>query len=160
MRRYLGMTMVSAITIAALAGAAIGDSHADKAAQAAIKARQAQMQLQAYNLGILGEMAKGTIAYDATVAAAAATNLNLLANFDQTMTWPDGTMQGFAEETRAAPEIWSDAAGFADEWAKLAVATEAMKAAAGTDLAALQASIGAVGASCGSCHKAYRGPEN
>jgi cytochrome c556 len=118
------------------------------------------MQLQAYNIGILGEMAKGAVPYDATMAAAAAKNLNKLANFDQTSEWPDGTVQGTFEGTRAAPAIWSDAAGYAAEWEKFAAATAAMETAAGTDLAALQGAIGAVGASCGSCHKAYRGPEN
>jgi cytochrome c556 len=118
------------------------------------------MQLQAYNIGILGEMAKGAIEYDAATASAAAKNLNLLANFDQTIEWPEGSVQGTLEGTRAAPAIWSDTPGFAAEWEKFAAATSAMEAAAGVDLVSLQGAIGAVGASCGSCHETYRGPKN
>ncbi len=160
MHRFVTLPLAAALAVTAIAGSAIGDGHADKAAAAALKARQAQMQLQAYNIGILGEMAKGAMEYDAGVASAAAKNLNHLANFDQTIEWPEGSVQGSLEGTRAAPAIWSDAAGFAAEWEKFAAATAAMEAAAGTDLASLQGAIGAVGASCGSCHKAYRGPEN
>ena len=43
-----------------------------KMVEAAIKARKAQMQLYAFNLGLLGDMAKGAVAYDASAAAAAA----------------------------------------------------------------------------------------
>lgn len=160
MNRFVTLPLAAALALTAVVGTAIGDGHADKAAAAAVKARQAQMQLQAYNLGILGEMAKGAVPYDQAVAGAAANNLNQLANFDQTLEWPDGTVQGTFEGTRAAPAIWTDAAGYASEWQKFASATGAMAAAAGTDLASLQGAIGAVGASCGSCHKAYRGPEN
>lgn len=160
MNRFVTLPLAAAIAVTAVAGSAIGDGHADKAAAAAVKARQAQMQLQAYNIGILGEMAKGAIPYDATTAAAAAKNLDKLANFDQTLEWPAGTEQGAFEGTRAAPAIWSDNAGYLAEWEKFASATGAMASAAGTDLESLQGAIGAVGASCGSCHKAYRGPEN
>lgn len=41
----------------------------------------------------------------------------------------------------------------------LRTAAEDMMNAAGTDLASLQGAIGALGASCGGCHRAYRQPD-
>ncbi len=46
------------------------------------------------------------------------------------------------------------------EGGDLVTAATAMEAAAGTDLASLQAAMGAVGGACGACHKAYRVPSN
>ena len=146
-----------AAALLATAGAAFAGGHAG--APPEIAARNGLMSNYAYNLGILGDMAKGTTEYNAEIAAVAAANLAAVSGTDQSLLWTAGTdnvaMEG---KTRATPKIWEDTAGYEKATADLANAAKAMMDAAGTDLAALQGAMGAVGASCGACHKAYRGP--
>lgn len=128
-------------------------------ANPAVSARQAQMTLYAFNLGTLGAMAQGNMPYDAATAAVAAKNLAALTHLDGAAMWPAGTDADSQFGTRALPGIWEN---FPDVGAKaqaLQVAADAMAAAAGTDLAELQAAMGPLGGACGDCHKAYRAPE-
>ncbi len=124
---------------------------------AAIKARQGMMQLYAFNLGILGNMAKGATEYDAKAASIAAANLLASASLDQSAMWPAGTdtfeMEG---KTGAKPEMWSTYPAVLDNVNQLVAAATAMNAVAGTDLASLKGAMGTVGGSCGACHKLYR----
>lgn len=125
---------------------------------AAIGARQAQMQLYAFNLGILGGMAQGKADYDAAAATAAANNLAALTKLDQSVMWPQGSDNAANENSRALPAMWEN---FPDVMAKggaLAAAADAMAAEAGNGLEALQANMGALGGACGACHKPYRAP--
>ena len=136
----------------------VGVATAHEIANPAIKARTSLMQLYANELGQLGAMAKGTVEYDAQAASSAANNLVLLTQLDQSKFWPAGSDSSSDSTTRALPELWQN---FPDVMAKGQVLTDAalaMKAAAGTDLAALQAAMGPLGGACGSCHKAYRAP--
>lgn len=132
---------------------------AEGEADAAIKARKSQMTLYAFNLAPLGEMAKGTLAYDADVASKAATNLAALAKLDQSRLWREGTDQMSAENTRALPDIWDNMDDVMAKSLAMTGAADAMQLAAGTDLASLQAAMGALGGACGACHKLYRAPE-
>lgn len=154
---------IKAVTIAAglslAAGAAVGGSDAGPFANQ-IKARQAIMTLQAFNLGLLGAMAKGEVDYDSGAAQAAAANLAAVTTLNQSAMWPQGSDDGAHAGTRAKPEIW---ASFPDVSAKgkaLADAAAALSAVAGNDLDALRGGIGPVGAACGACHKAYRAEAN
>lgn len=134
-------------------------SAASETAAPAIKARQSLMQLYAFNLGTLGAMAQEKMPYDAQAAAVAAGNLAALTKLDASAMWPGGSDSASAEGTRALPGIWEN---FPDVGAKagaLTTAADAMAAAAGTDLASLQAAMGPLGGACGGCHKAYRAPE-
>jgi cytochrome c556 len=151
--------MVGTLGVVALAGTAIGGSHADKAVEAAMKARDAQMDLYAFNLGLLGDMAKGAVAYDADAAQAAASNLAALTALDQSRLWPEGSDE-MSVETRAKVEIWDNMDDFMAKGDDLMKAAAAMADAAGNGVEAIQAQIGAVGGACGACHKAYRAPEN
>ncbi len=152
---------VAALAVAVLSSnAALGDGHADKALTAAIDARKAQMQLVSYNMGILGSMAKGEAPFDNARATSAATNLAAVAKLDRSILWLEGSVQGDVPGTRAKAEIWSDAAGFEKASADLEAAADGLVSAAGGDLAALQAAMGAAGQTCSACHKAYRGPRN
>ena len=150
--------------ILGLAGAALtatvvtAASHAPDPAPA-IKARQAQMQLYAFNLGTLGAMAQEKMPYDAAMASTAANNLAALAKLDQSMMWPAGSDADSAEGSRALPEIWANFEDVAAKGQAMRDAADAMAAAAGTDLASLQAAMGPLGGSCGGCHKPYRAPE-
>lgn len=147
-----------------LAGAALTATMVTAASHApdpspAIKARQAQMQLYAFNLGTLGAMAQEKMPYDAAVASVAAKNLAALAHLDQSMMWPAGSDSDSVEGSRALPDIWANFPDVSAKGQAMKDAADAMVAAAGTDLASLQAAMGPLGASCGGCHKPYRVPE-
>lgn len=149
------------ITTAILAGvlgtAAISDGHANKATLAAVKARQSQMQLYAFNLGLLGGMAKGAIEYNAEAAAGAASNLAGLSRMDQSRMWPKGSDNGaLGDATAALPAIWQDGSTIGDKGKALAEAAGALQLVAADGLVPLQGAMGAVGGACGACHKAYR----
>jgi cytochrome c556 len=145
--------IVATVLAMGLAGSAYADGHIESA----IKARQGQMQLYAHYLGILGGMAKGQVDYDAAAASAAANNLKAVATLDAGSLWPQGSDMDSVEGTRAKAEIWTTFPAVVEKSTAMADAATAMAAAAGTDLASLQAAMGPVGGSCGSCHKAYRG---
>ena len=133
-----------------------GSTFADEATEGAIKARQSLMQLYAFNLGALGEMAKTTVPYDAEVASAYAGNLLALSQLSQAGLWPQGSDVGSYPNTRALPEIWSMYPDIVEKGKAMGAAAEAMNAAAGTDLASLQGAMRGIGGACGACHKAYR----
>lgn len=146
------------LTAGVLATSAIGDGHADKAVLAAVKARQAQMTLYSFNLGLLGGMAKGNIDYDADAASAAARNLAALSQLDQSRLWPQGSDNAAlgVETTEALPAIWEAGSTAGEKGMALATAAIAMEQAAGGGLESLQGAMNAVGKSCGGCHETYR----
>lgn len=159
MTRFLGFS-VTACAALAVAATAFADGHTAPALEKAVKGRHGLMQVIGYHTGILGDMAKGTTPYDASLATAAAENLASAAAMHRVTMWLEGSEQGAVEGSRAKAEIWTDAAGFEEKAVGLETSTTAMVAAAGTDLDSLRAAMGAVGESCGACHKAYRGPKN
>ena len=157
--KNLAITLIGALAVSAMATSLVANGHAnDKAKQGAVKARKAQMSLYSFNLGALGAMAKGEVDYDAASAQAAADNLAALANLSQAGFWLPGTDSDSMDGTRALPAIWTADSKAGDIGAQLAAAANAMKAAAGTDLASLQAAMGAVGKACSDCHEDYRKP--
>ncbi len=69
--------------------------------------------------------------------------------------FPPGSDQG---ETRALPAIWSDRAGFeAAAGGAAAAAAKLQQAMAGGDTSAAAGAFRELGASCGTCHRGYRG---
>ncbi len=126
-------------------------------AQDPIQQRQAAMKSVGGAAKQAGGMLKGAQPYDATVALAALTKMNEVA-----MTYadyfPEGSETG--SDTKASPKIWEDRAGFEAAVAKFEADTAAAVAAAPADLDAFKAAFGAVGANCGTCHKAYRLSDN
>ena len=68
--------------------------------------------------------------------------------------FPAGSDKG---ATKAAPEIWSDQAGFLKAAAALTDAGDALtNAAKAGDATAVAAAFKSVGDACGGCHKTYR----
>ncbi|SDN29349.1 Cytochrome c556 [Lutimaribacter pacificus] len=151
--------LAGAVVAVAMAGTVIAQSDGDKAAEAAQDAREAQMDLYAFNLGLLGDMAKGAVPYDAAAAQAAAENLAALSALDQSRLWPEGSGE-MSIETRAKVDIWDDMDDFTAKADDLMKAAAAMAEVAGTGLEAVQGQMGALGGACGACHKAYRAPES
>lgn len=156
-----GYSIIAAISLSlGVAGAAYADGHASAQAVAAVKARKGQMNLYAFNLGLLGGMAKGAIDYDADAAKAAAGNMVKLSTLDQARLWPPGSdTETLGDMTRALASAWDSDSKAVEHAVSLAKASAAMNAVAGDGLDALRGTIGAVGKSCGGCHDDYRQPE-
>ncbi len=158
MLRKITMT---AAGIAVVATVVLAGSHAGPF-DAAVTARQSQMRLHGFNIGILGAMAKGEAEYDAEAASAAAGNLVALASIiaNSPGYWPEGSDSDSIEGTRALPAIWEDMAGVGAKAGAFAEAATAMDAVAGNGLEALQGAIGPLGGSCGGCHETYQKPRS
>lgn len=156
MTRFVRLSVIAAAGIAA---AGMTFAQGNDPAAAAVKARQAHMQLYSANLGVLGGMAQGRMDYDAEAAQAAADNLSALASIDQRFYWLPGTHAGAVEGTRALEAIWTDG-GIGAEAEAFTAAVAAMQDAAGSGLESLQGAMGALGGSCGSCHESYRQSNN
>ena len=149
----IGITLASV----AFAGAVWAAGHAGNPA---VKARKAHMQLYAFNLGVLGGMAKGEIDYDADTAQGAANNLAALSTLNQRRYWPPGTsMDELGDETEALPAIWQEGSKAGEIGGQLAEAAANLAAVAGDGQEALGAAMGPVGGACGTCHKGYRKPQ-
>lgn len=155
-RNILALSAV--LTISVCATSLMSDGHADKAVMAAVKARQSQMNLYAFNLGLLGGMAKGEVEYDAEAAAAAAGNLAALAKLDQSRLWPAGsdTATLGVDVTASLPAIWEAGSTVGEKSMAFTTAALAMEEAAGGGLDSLRGAMGALGKSCGGCHQPYR----
>lgn len=152
---YIRSICLSAAICGLTAGAAAAQSHGFQ-----IKAREGLMATAALNLGVLGSMAKGEAPYDATAAQDAADNLVAVSMVKQNMVlWPEGSDNGADPVTRAAPEIWSDFSGFQQKWTDFGTAAAGLQTVAANGQEALGPAMGPLGAACGACHKAYRGPE-
>lgn len=122
-------------------------------AQDPISQRQAAMKAAGGAAGVAGKMLKGEMAYDAAVALDALTKINEVAQIYGSY-FPEGSETG--GKTRASPKIWEDKAGFDAAVAKFEMDSAAAVAAAPADIDAFKTAFGAIGANCGTCHKAYR----
>jgi len=144
-----------------LAASVQGAGHEDNPYAGHIAARQGYMQILAFNVGVLGGMARGNIDYDAEAAQTAADNLAAMAGVDGRATWPAGSDNfDLGDATRALPAIWDDMSGFGEAWMAYGAAANGMAEVAGNGLEALQGAIGPLGASCGSCHRNFRQSDN
>jgi cytochrome c556 len=119
----------------------------------AIKYRKSTMFLMNTHMGRLGAMVNGRVPFDAKLAAENADVVNSLAR----LPWPAfmaGTDKG---DTRATPEIWSEADKFKAGATKLQDEVAKLGAAAKTgDLAQLKTAFGAAAQTCKACHDSYR----
>ena len=124
-----------------------------------IEARQAFMHVYAFNLGLLGAMAKGDMPYDAELATNASNNLVAAANMKNGPMWPAGSdidAPGLADATGAKAAIWANFPMVGEKHGALTEALTSMAAVAGTGLDAVRANIGEVGNSCKGCHEEFR----
>lgn len=155
-KAWIAAGLISAVTV----GAVLADSHANNPFAAGIKARQAHMQLYAFNLGILGAMAKGETEYDADAATLAASNIVHIASIHQPQAWAPGSDNSAVEGTRALPALWQNFSDAGEKSKELFAAAEAMRAVAGDGPEAVGDAMRRLGGACGACHKAYRAPES
>ncbi len=123
----------------------------------AIKARQGEMQLRAFNAGPLFGMAKGQVDYDAELASKLAGNLKLLLELDNGRAWAGGSHnEAYPGETTALPKIWDTYPEIAEYGKKYASAVNAIAAVAGNGRDALKSEIGNLGKACKACHDDFR----
>jgi len=125
----------------------------------AVKARQAQMDLFAFEAGYLGAMSQGKVPYDAEAAQKAAQSLLDLSKVDQSRYWVKGTDSDSIKGTRALPAIMDNPDDVAKHLAQLSEAATALVAVAGNGQDALGGAIKPVFGACGGCHKSYRVPD-
>lgn len=153
---------LSRIAVAAVAGGtllATAVFAAGHGGNPAVKARQAHMQVYAFNLTILGNMARGNTEYDAEAASAAASNLAALTAIDQSAYWEPGTDSDSVAESNALPALWDNIPDVIEKANTTSAAAAALAVTAGDGLDALRAGIGPLGAACGDCHESYQKPE-
>lgn len=151
MKIILKITLVATMT-----GIAATTLAADKSVEEAIKARQGFMEVIGFNMGILGDMAKGKRDYDAALASAAAKNIYTASTMDGGAMWPKGSDNGnpaLADKTKALPYLWQNFAEIGNKHKDWVSASEKLAASAGKSLKDLRKTIGPVGQSCKDCHK-------
>lgn len=152
----LKKTVLLSAAFGIAASVAFAGGHEPTPIERGIKARQAQMTLYAFNIGVLGAMAKGDIAYDSEGAGQAASNLAAISAVWMPGAWLPGSDNASVEGTAALPNLWLDMADVGAKAQALNEAAQALVLVAGTDLDSLRGGIGAVGQSCGACHKVNR----
>ena len=119
-----------------------------------VEDRQALMKDVGRSMGVLGPVMKGEKPFEAEAVQAALEQLKADAvKMDADAMFPKGSESG---DTAAAPKIWEDEAGFKSEIEKFRTATAAAADAKPQDINALRVAMKDVGASCGTCHQAYR----
>ena len=114
------------------------------------KMRQDLMDANGAAMKVLGGMASGDVAFDATAAAAAVKAL-----VDDAANIPVAFKnQGAADPKSAAkPEIWTNWDAFVKNAAALGTAASAMDT---TSLDGIKAGLGAVGGACKTCHTDFK----
>jgi len=144
-----GAILASLVVAAIIGGAAV---QAADEPENVLKYRKNIMGAQAGHISAISAVVKGEVSYSGHVAAHARA-LNALA-----MTLPDIFPAGSAVgDSRALPEIWSDAAKFEQVTKEFQAATaQLVTAAESGDMAAIGDALGATGKGCGGCHKPFR----
>ncbi len=154
--------MIALATGAALvAGASAAIS--GEAEERAVKARQALMQVYAFNLGQLGAMVKGEMEYNADLAKASADNLVKATTMNGMAMWPKGSSmddEGMAGKTWAKADIWADGSDVGEKAKAMREAAAQMAEVAGNGLDAVKGAMGGVGGGCKGCHEKFRAPKN
>ena len=135
-----------AIVAMVLSGAAI---HAHSVENPVVQKRMDLMKEIKSAIGVLGGMAKGTIAFDVVAATAAQTTLieqsELVATtFEANETDP---------KSEALPSIWENWDTFVEMADDLTFAAEGLDV---TSLDGIRGGLGNIGASCGAFHKKFR----
>lgn len=119
-----------------------------------IEDRQALMKDIGRSMGVLGPVMKGDKPFETEAVQAALDRLKADAlKMDAETLFPKGSESG---DTAASPKIWEDAASFQADIEHFRTATAAAADAKPQDVDALRVSMKDVGASCGTCHQAFR----
>ena len=117
-----------------------------------IKFRQTVMKGNGAHITNIAAVVKGQVTITANLVADAQAIADGLENFGKL--FPPGTEGG---KTNALAKIWDARAGFDKALADAQAAAQSMiGATASNDIATIGKALGALGKSCGGCHKPYR----
>jgi cytochrome c556 len=123
----------------------------------AIKGRQAVQRVILLNFQPLGAMAKGSIPFDAEIAAANALRIKLISEMPIPSYYADGTETAAGVKTRALPEIWFDKKEFEEKLnAFRGEAAKLVEAARSGNESAFKTQVGATSKACDNCHDKFR----
>ena len=159
MNKKIIMTVAAGAALIAGATAAISGESEERA----VKARQALMQVYAFNLGQLGAMVKGDMEYNADLAKASADNLVKATTMNGMAMWPTGSSmadEGMAGKTWAKADIWADGSDVGEKAKAMREAAAQMAEVAGNGLDAVKGAMGGVGGGCKGCHEKFRAPKD
>lgn len=154
-KRLIAFTTMAALTAFGVYAQDAEDPFAD-----AVETRHGLMLQMASDLGTLGGMAKGDVAYDKASATKAAANVAAVASVISMAQFPAGSENGKSADSFALADIWAKQDDFLAKITDLNNAAAAMQTAAATDGDAIKASMAQLGGACSACHKAYRQPES
>lgn len=119
----------------------------------AVKYRKAALTVMGNHFARIGAMTSGKAPFDAKVAAENAAIVETMSKLPWAGFVP-GTDKG---DTRALPEIWTEAAAFKSAAEKMQGEVAKLNAAAKTgNLDAVKTAFGAAGQTCKACHDDYR----
>lgn len=143
-----GLIVLSALIIASAAWAHGG-------ATGIVKERMDAMTEISRNVKTVGQMLKGTAAYDPDEIARAAKAITGHAGNAMTELFPEGSLQHPSE---ASPAIWVEWKEFSDYAESLQTSARSLKdlAAQGAEQKTVAAAFGKVAATCKTCHEAFR----
>jgi len=130
------------------------------AQEKAIETRRGFMKIVGWEAGPLFGMAKGDMAYDAKAALRHADNLKIISQYPVGGLFLPGTSKDDRPgKTRSLAKIWGDMDGFGKALNDWKAAVAALQDKVGNGQGELAAAVGALGKSCGGCHKPYRAEE-
>ena len=146
--RISKQAVASLVVALAVGGATVAVVAAD-----AFQDRHMAMEAVGDAMKSLAAIAKKEAPFDAAVVKTSATTI--AENLEKASSlFPAGSGGG---ESRAKPEIWTDAAGFEAGMKDAHAAAVALQSV--SDEAAYRPALGALGGSCKSCHDKYRLPK-
>jgi cytochrome c556 len=146
--RFVAKALIVSLTLTA--GVAAGVAVAKDGVQdPTVKARMDLMGTIGMNTKILGDMAGGKAAFDASAAAAAKAALiaaagEIPAKFE---------VEADDPVSEARPDIWMNTEGFIEKAKGLETAAGAIDVAS---VEGIQAGMGAIGGACKACHSDFR----
>lgn len=144
--------LLAALALASGAGA-MGVAYAQVKPEVLVKQRQAAMTLQGKYIGPLVGMMKGSVPFNADVAARNAVFLDALSQ----MAWDGFAESTKGEKSRTLPAVWSDAGKFKQSQDQFRTAVNGLVTATkGGNEAAVKTATGEVLKSCNSCHDDFR----
>ncbi|MBW6507588.1 MAG: cytochrome c [Rhodobacteraceae bacterium] len=125
-----------------------------------IEQRQAFFKLVGLYYGPMRTTDRGDAEYNAEAISAAAANLALLVQLDQSKLWVPGADRSFSEVSATLPKASEEPEAVAKLRNDLALAVAALVPEAGKGLEAFKAAYKPVADSCAACHDTYRYSEN
>lgn len=136
-------------------GAIANEAKSMKHAQQATELRQSIFSLLGSNMGPLGAMAKGRIAFDAEKVGKHAERINqlsmMIADYSRTNT------SAHKVKTEALNKIWQKPDAYAKRIKDLTIASANLqKAALSGNESTIKKAIGGVGRTCGGCHDDFK----